>query len=162
MGLDPTDSSDAYDDPDRDGERNIDEVVAHTNPMVALSPSHPVVRYLYDVAPFTKTTGEACFQIDVRHITLLTTGKGTSSRSGANRVLLYFTEAPLDRALDHGHVRIACADVRYVDGALKTPISGVVPFVEADFKEAMAFDPSKDCKVPAENRDAGTGGTGSP
>jgi hypothetical protein len=162
LGLDPTDSSDAYDDPDRDGERNLDEVVAHTNPMVASSPSHPVVRYLYDVAPFTKTTGEACFQIDVRHITLLTTGKGTSSRSGANRVLLYFTEAPLDRALDHGHVRIACADVRYVDGVLKTPISGVVPFAEADFKEAMAFDPSRDCKVLAENRDAGAGGAGSP
>jgi len=169
LGMNPLDSADAYEDPDRDGERNIDEVVSHTSPMVALSPSHPVVRYLYDVAPFTKTTGDTCFQIDVRHIKLLTTKLSTTPkdptpRAGRNRVLLYFDEAPLDRALDHGRVRIACADVRFVDGVLKSPADGVVPFLEDDFKPARSFDQRSHCKdfssIPMPTKDAGVSDAG--
>ena len=160
LGMDPLSRDDVYDDPDRDGERSIDEVKAHTNPQVAASPSHPVVRYLYDIGPFTKATGEQCFQLDVRHIKLLTTGKGTESRLGLNRVLLYFDEAPVDRALDYGRMRVACVDVRYVDGALKSPSDGLVSFVEADFKPAETFDQKKHCKdltsIPMPTRDAGT------
>ena len=160
LGMDPLSRDDVYDDPDRDGERSIDEVKAHTNPMVASSPSHPVVRYLYDIAPFTKTTGEQCFQLDVRHIKLLTTGKGTESRLGLNRVLFYFDEAPVDRALDYGRMRVACVDVRYVDGALKSPSDGLVSFSETDFKPAETFDQRKDCKdltsIPMPSKDAGS------
>ena len=168
LGMDPLNRDDAYDDPDRDGERSIDEVKAHTNPLVAASPSHPVVRYLYDVAPFTTTTGDECFQLDVRHIKLLTTGKGTESRLGLNRVLLYFDEAPVDRALDFGRVRVACVDVRYVDGVLKSPPDGLVSFSAADFKPTTpdpanpneeTFDQRKHCLdrtsiIP--DRDAGS------
>ena len=169
LGMDPLDPTDVYDDPDRDGERNIDEVKAHTNPQVAASPSHSVVRYLYDIAPFTSTIGYQCFHLDVRHIKLLTTGKGTDSRLGVNRVLLYFDEAPIDRALDPGRVRVACVDVRYVDGVLKSPSDGLVSFSKEDFKPAgrtaakqgeLPFDPMKDCvdktsEVPP-NQDAGS------
>jgi hypothetical protein len=126
VGMDPLDREDAFADPDRDDERNIDEVTAHTNPKVALSPSHPVVRYLYDAVPFTKETGESCFQLDARHIKLLTTGKGTNAKLGLNRVLLYFTEVPVGRAMDPGQVRVACVDVRYLDGAVKSPVDGQV------------------------------------
>jgi uncharacterized protein YegL len=160
LGMDPLDRRDAYDDPDRDGERNIDEVKAHTNPMIAASPSHPVTRYLYDVAPFSKPTGEQCYALDVRHIKLMTTGKGTEARLGVNRVLFYFDEAPLDRALDYGRVRVACVDVRYVDGVLKSPADGRVPLLETDFVAAETFDQRKHCKdltsIPMTTADAGS------
>jgi hypothetical protein len=98
--------------------------------------------------------------VDVRHIKLLTTGKGTSSRLGVNRVLLYFDEAPVDRALDPGRVRVACVDVRYVDGVLKSPSDGLVSFHETDFWPAETFDQRKDCvdktsEAPP-NQDAGS------
>jgi hypothetical protein len=161
LGMDPLARDDIYADPDRDDERNIDEVKTHTNPMVAASPSHPVVRYLYDVVPFTKSTGEECFQLDVRHIKLLTTGKATSSRLGQNRVLLYFDEAPLNRSLDYGRVRVACVDVRYVDGVVKSPWNGQVALAETDFIPAETFEQSKHCKdltaIPLPEPDAGAG-----
>jgi uncharacterized protein YegL len=164
LGMDPLNRDDAYDDPDRDGERNIDEVKAHTNPMVALSPAYPVVRYLYDVVPFTKDTGDQCFHLDVRHIKLMTTGKNTTARLGLNRVLFYFDEAPLDRALDYGRVRIACVDVLYVDGAVKSPSDGLVSLSETDFKPAETFDQRKDCKdltsIPMPTKDAGASAAG--
>jgi hypothetical protein len=161
LGLDPLNPDDAYDDPDRDGERNVDEVKAHVNPMVAASPSHPVVRYLYDVAPFIDDAGQQCFDIDVRHIKLLTTGKGTDARLGVNRVVLYFDEAPLDRARDPGNVRIACVDVRYVDNVLKSPSDGLVPPARLTFQEAKKFKWDSDhCQdltsIPMPTRDAGT------
>jgi hypothetical protein len=161
-GMDPLDRTDAFGDIDRDGERNLDEVTAHTNPSVASPPGYQPVRYLYDVAPFTKVTGERCYHLDVRHIKLLTTGRGTNAltagndpnaKLGVNRVLLYFDEAPVGRVLDYGNVRVACADVRFVDGAVKSPSDGVVPLIERcpqvpacpppppcmDFKPARSF-----------------------
>jgi hypothetical protein len=133
LGMDPLDREDAFADPDRDGERNFDEAKAHTNPQVAVSPTHPPVRYLYEVVPFTKPehseapawTGEQCFKLDVRHIKLVTTGKGTA-QLGFNRVLLTYTEVPVGRANDLGQVRVACVDARYLDGAVKSPWDGRV------------------------------------
>ena len=140
LGLDPLDPEDAFADPDRDGERNLDEVKAHTNPQVATSSTHPATRYLYDVVPFTKTentlapswTGEQCFKLDVRHIKLVTTGKGTGAKQGINRVLLYYTEVPVGLDRDHGQVRVACVDVRYLDGAVKSPWTGRVVVKQLD------------------------------
>jgi hypothetical protein len=75
-------------------------------------------------------------------------------------VLLYFDEAPIDRALDFGRVRIACVDVRYVDAALKSPSNGLVSFAETDFVPAEAFDQRKHCKdlssLPMPSQDAGS------
>jgi uncharacterized protein YegL len=129
-GMNPLDRTDAFGDLDNDKVRNLDEVTAHTNPTVASPPGYQPVRYLYDVAPFTKVTGERCYHLDVRHIKLLTTGKGTNATSGVNRVLVYFDEAPVGRVLDYGNIRVACADVRFVDGAVKSPSDGVVPLIE--------------------------------
>jgi hypothetical protein len=168
-GMDPLDPSDAFADPDRDGERNLDEIKGHTDPQVASTSAHPVVRYLYDVAPFTKTTGEECFSLDVRHIKLMTTGRGTDSPVGVNRVYLYFGEAPLGRALDPGSVRVACADVRYMEGAWKSPASGTVAFKPdgddlPDFHPVMAFNPAEHCLDHTNDAppdpDAGTAGGG--
>ena len=145
-GMDPLDRTDAFGDIDRDGERNLDEVTAHTNPTVASRPGYQPVRYLYDVSPFTKDTGERCYHLDVRHIKLLTTGKGTGAPQGVNRVLLYFDEAPVGRVLDYGNIRVACVDVRYVDGAVKSPWNGVVALQDADFVPAARFKQDKDCR----------------
>jgi hypothetical protein len=144
--MDPLDRSDAFGDIDRDGERNLDEVTAHTNPATTSRPGDEPVRYLYDVAPFTKDTGERCYHLDVRHIKLLTTGKGTAATQGVNRVLMYFDEAPVGRVLDYGNIRVACVDVRYVDGAVKSPWNGVVALQDADLVPAARFKQDKDCR----------------
>jgi hypothetical protein len=139
LGMDPLDPTDAFADPDRDDERNIEEVKTHTNPNVAVSASHPVVRYLYDVEPFTRKDGKRCYQMDVRHIKLLTTGKGTAAtRLGINRVVVYFDEVPVGRAMDLGHIRTACVDVRYLDGQVKSPQDGWVRLQESDFTVPQA------------------------
>jgi uncharacterized protein YegL len=156
-GMDPLDPSDAFGDMDRDGQRNLDEVTAHTNPNVAPRPGHEPIPYLYDVAPFTNDTGERCYHLDVRHIKLLTTGTGTDSRMGVNRVLVYFDEAPVGRVLDYGRVRVACVDVRYVDGALKSPSVGVVALTaetDADCTRVLQTTGANNiCFIPAERFD---------
>lgn len=175
LGMDPLDPSDGLADPDRDGERNIDEVKAHTNPNVAVSAAHPVVRYLYEVQPFTRQDGKRCYQMDIRHIKLLTTGKGTSARLGINRVALYFDEVPVGRTMDLGRMRTACVDVRYLDGKVKSPQDGWVRISENDFTPAGRQvdllekdlppdpnrDPSKHCAdhtsdLPVAGADGGT------
>jgi hypothetical protein len=160
-GMNPLDANDAFGDMDGDGDRNLDEITAHTNPNVAPPPGYQPTRYLYDLAPFTKDTGERCYHLDVRHIKLLTTGKGTQSPLGVNRVLLYFDEAPVGRVLDYGRVRVGCVNVRYVDGAVKSPSDGVVSVMDQcppappppalpppcmDLKPAETFDQTTDCK----------------
>ena len=66
----------------------------------------------------------------------------------------------MDRALDFGHVRVACVDVRYVDGILKSPADGLVSFSEADFKPAQPFDQRNPCKdntsIPMPSKDTGS------
>jgi hypothetical protein len=51
-------------------------------------------------------------------------------------------------------------DVRYVDGALKSPSDGLVSFSETDFKPAETFDQRKDCldrtSIPMPSKDAGS------
>ena len=145
-GMNPLDANDAFGDMDSDGDRNLDELMAHTNPNVAPPPSYQPTRYLYDITPVTKDTGQRCYDLDVRHIKLLTTGKGTDSRLGVNRVLFYFDEAPVGRVLDYGSIRVACVDVRYVDGAVKSPWDGVVALTNADFIAAARFDQATNCK----------------
>jgi uncharacterized protein YegL len=175
LGMDPLDSTDAFADPDRDDAHNIDEVKAHTNPNVAVSAAHPVVRYLYEVEPFTRADGKRCYQLDVRHIKLMTTGKGTNARLGVNRVVVYFDEVPVGRAMDLGKMRTACVDVRYLDGKVKSPQDGWVRLQETDFTTAglkvdllerdltpeQRADPTRHCldhtaDVPIVGADGGT------
>jgi hypothetical protein len=110
--------------------------------------------------------------------TQLTIEKGTHSQLGVNRVLLYVNEAPVDRARAPGRLRVACVDVRYVDGVIKSPSNGLVSFAETgneiqfqpanqdsvrqrpDGSYEVVFNPATDCKdrtseLPP-NQDAGS------
>lgn len=150
LGMDPLDPADAFEDPDRDGERNLDEVKAHTNPHAAVSAAHPVVRYLYDVVPFSRADGKKCYRYDVRHIKLITTNTWTETglpdpndaertlkvNMGVNRVVLYFDQVAVGRANDLGAMTTACLDVRYVDGKVKSPQDGWVKVLDTDFAKA--------------------------
>ncbi len=146
-GLDPLDPTDGTGDFNRDGERNLDEIVAHLDPKAALPPDGQRRRYLYDIVPFNREAdGRRCYRVDVRHVQLVTTGKGTDSPRGYNRVLVYFDEAPLSSGRDYGNYRVACMTVRYVDGGFKSPPSGVVSVSDESFVSLSRFDPTKDCR----------------
>src|SRR5439155_20953012 len=67
LGLDPNDASDAWGDPDRDGERTLDEVRKHTDPLVADQDGRPAdSTYAYDVvrSPSADGTG-TCYDVEV-------------------------------------------------------------------------------------------------
>jgi hypothetical protein len=156
-GMNPLDASDAFGDLDSDGDRNLDEVTAHTNPNVAPPLGYTPVRYLYDVAPVTSDTDQRCFSLDIRHIKLITAGKGTNTAPGKNRVLVYIDEAPVGRMLDPGRFRVACVDVRYVDGAFKSPADGVVALKDTDFIPTSTFGRAspQPCRDLTSSPDAG-------
>ena len=146
-GLNPLDASDAQADADHDGIRNIDEIRQHTNPQ-AREPqaSAAETHYLYDVASAPKTSdGRTCYDVTIRNVTLMSSGQGTQSPRGDNRVLVYFVEAPTDLPLDFGTLKIACVDARYVDGQLKQPASGKISLSTDNFVDATAFVAARDC-----------------
>jgi hypothetical protein len=162
MGLDPLDPNDALGDINRNGVRNADEIRAHLSPTVATTDAERQLAYLYDVAPLTKPDGRKCYHFDVRHVRLATTGRGTEALLGKNRILLYADEAPVTSTVAYGQLRVACVDVRYVDGALKLPLSGSVHFEDTDFVDVARFDPQAGCRdltgsgAAAPGRDGGT------
>ena len=170
-GLDPLDPDDALADPDHDGVRSIDEVRAHTNPLVADQDiGVRDNRYSYEVLGTTIEPGDVtCYDLAVHNVRLLTTGGGTDAPIGKNRIYLNFVESLRDRPSDYGLLRTACVDVRYVDGAFKSPPSGQVAlddkaFIAAARRKASdcidltAFATSPDGGVP----DGGGGGDGGP
>ena len=103
-----------------------------------------------------------CYSMVVRNIRLLTTGNGTDSLKGKNRVFIYFIEALKDRPQDYGSLRVACVDTRYVDGLFKSPASGKVVLTDKQFVAPTRLDPDKDCidltAVDESTPDGGAGG----
>ena len=146
-GLDPLDPGDAAADPDRDNLRSADEVRMHTDPLVADQAGRAGdSRYGYEVVATEAMAGErTCYDLTVRDIRLLTTGSGTGSLIGKNRVFLYFIEALKDRPQDFGALRVACVDARYVDGLFKSPPSGRVVLEDKQFVSPARFKPDSDC-----------------
>ena len=158
-GLDPLDANDAQGDPDHDGARSIDEIRWHTDPFVAdQDVGVHDNRYAYDVLATTSQSGDrTCYDIAVHGIRLVTTGAGTDSLPGANRIFLYFIEALRDRPQDFGLLRAACIDTRFVDGAFKSPPSGVVALDDKQFVAASRLKPATDC---IDLTAVGSGGSG--
>jgi von Willebrand factor type A domain/Bacterial TSP3 repeat len=146
-GLDPLNPDDAVGDADNDGLRNIDEIRVHLNPNERNSSSGDAdVRYRYLVNKTeTRPDGSNCYHGEVQNIRLLTTGTGTDSPRGVSRLMVSFVEAPNDRPLDFGEQRVACAEVRYIAGAVKAPASGIIELKDENFKTPSSFDAARDC-----------------
>lgn len=158
--LDPLDPNDAVDDANRNGIRNVDEIRAHLSPTAATTDAVRQLAYLYDIAPASKPDGRKCYHFEVRRVRLATTGRGTDALLGKNRIFVYAEEAPTTSKVAYGQLRVACVDARFVDGALKLPMSGSVHFEDKDFVEVARFDPTKDCRdlTGAPAADAGAPG----
>jgi len=125
--------------------RNIDEIRVHLNPNernAAAGDTDVRYRYLVNLDE-TRPDGSVCYKAEVRNIRLLTTGTGTDSPRGASRLFVSFIEAPTDEPLDFGKMRQACADVRFVAGAVKSPASGIIELTDDNFK--VTLDPTRDC-----------------
>jgi hypothetical protein len=165
MGLDPLDPADALDDRNRDGVRNADQIRAHLSPTEPLTPEAQQLAYRYDIAPVQKPDGRKCYRFDVKHLRLGTTGRGTDELLGKNRIVVYANEAPTTTKVSFGNLRVACADARYVDGALKLPMSGSIHFEDTDFVDVARFDPDTSCRDltgTTPGSDAGASGPGAP
>lgn len=162
MGLDPLDPTDALGDDNRDGVRNADQIRAHLSPTEPLSPEMQRLAYLYDIEPSSKPDGRKCYRFAVKHIRLATTGRGTDELLGKNRILVYMNEAPTTTNVAFGNLRVACVDARFVDGALKLPMSGSVHFEDTDFVDVARFDPDKNCRDLTGTAPAGDAGTPGP
>jgi hypothetical protein len=78
----------------------------------------------------------------------VTTGKGSGQPLGWNQVLVQFLEAPADRPLDIGELRVACVNARYIDGDVKLPASGKIALTDANFVSAASFRATRDCVTP--------------
>ena len=106
--------------------------------------------------------------MQVHNVRLMSTGAGTESMVGRNRVMLFFDEALKDRPQDYGSLRVACIDARYVNGAFKSPASGKVALTDKQFVDPASFKPDRDCvnlTAPDQlsdggSRDGGDGGGG--
>ena len=96
----------------------------------------------------TMSNGQICYDLTVRDVRLVTTGKGADGQVlGVNRIMVYFNEAPADRPLDFGSLRVACLDTRYVDGAVKAPPNGLVTLKDAQFTK-LGSNKSIEVDVP--------------
>ena len=157
-GTNPKDAADAFGDINQDGIRNFDEVRMHLSPTAAVAQSELQYSYVSSLLPMAVDGGSGagrCFQLDVQHIRLVTTGAGTGAQLGKNRIMIYADQAPVDSTVAYGQYSVACLDVLYIDNALKIPQSGVVQLLPTDFVNGDIFDPAVNCKDM-------TGGAGIP
>ena len=167
-GTNPKDATDAFGDINQDGIRNFDEIRMHLSPTAAVAQSELQFSYVNSLVPMTADGGSgagSCYQLDVQHIRLMTTGAGTGAQLGKNRIMIYADQAPVDSTAAYGQYSVACVDVLYIDKALKLPQSGVVQLLPTDFVDGNSFNPALNCKdltggagIPTNNfsGDAGT------
>jgi hypothetical protein len=155
-GLDPLDPNDALEDSDGDGVRNIDEIRNHTNPHLVPPPGGDgALQYVYDVgSPVAQADGSNCYDFTVGNVQMLTTGRGTQSMLGRNRIMVYFLDGPTDQAVTLDAPKVACIDTRFVDGVVKAPANGIIHLTPADFRplncmsgtNCVAFDARLHCR----------------
>jgi hypothetical protein len=107
----------------------------------------------------TNLDGSTCYDFVIRNVRLLTTGKGTNSQLGRNRIFITFDQAPTDRPLDYGDLRMACIDTRYVNSAVKAPASGVVHLDDIQLVAPTQLNPATDCIDLTGQVTVGDGGT---
>ena len=162
-GMNPLDPTDAIGDINRDGILNEAEVKVALSPTAQVSPSEKAfaLTYSFDALPSASATTGTCYQFLVEHMRLLTPPATPSTPEGFNRVYYDVFETAVDSPTNFASVRRACADVLYVNGKVKIPLTGSVSFVDSDFVDLGGFDPAVDCKdLTKDVFDAGGGGNG--
>ena len=119
--------------------------------------------------PSTSANTGTCYQFSIQHLRLLTpaatpsTANGPATREGYNRIFYDVFETAVDTPTNFSTVRRACADVLYVNGTMKIPLTGTVNFVDTDFVDITQFNATTDCKDLTKGltpEGAGDGGAG--
>lgn len=120
-------------DADADGGANADEIRWHTDPNRDDVAHRSKLAYGYRQWELPVTTGQACYEFEVKNITLASTGSppayqtadDVSPPGGWNRIMLYFAQTPYDDPLGDPIYRVACVEARYVEERdLKIPAGG--------------------------------------
>jgi len=149
-GMNPLDPTDAYGDINKDGILNLNEIQEGLSPTAQISYGERQFAFASTLEPLVTADATAsdstCYQFDVQHMRLLTTGKTPIGPQGGNRIYYDIYATAADTPTNLATVRRACADVLYVNGTLKLPLSGVVDFVDSDFVDIAQFDPTMNCK----------------
>jgi hypothetical protein len=146
-GMNPLDPTDAHGDINRDGILNLDEIQIGLSPSQQISPIERPFAFTYQLTPPPPpSTATGCYAFDVQHLRLASTGATALLPQGVNRIYYDVFETAEDSPTNLATVRRACADVLYIDGVAKLPLTGAVSFVDSDFVDLEAFDPKKNCK----------------
>lgn len=144
--MDPLDPTDAHGDINRDGILNLDEIQIGLSPFQQVLPSERTYAFTSTFDALTTQATSGCYNFDVQHIRLVTTGDTTISAEGGNRIFYDVYQAEEDSPASLSSVRRACANLIYVDGHVKLPLSGKVLFEDSDFVDLDSFDPKTNCK----------------
>jgi hypothetical protein len=145
-GLNPLDPTDAHGDNNRDGILNLNEIQDGLSPTAQVSLAERPFALTYSLTSEADASSSGCYEFDVQHLRLQTTGLTPIGPRGGNRIYYDVFEAAEDSPTNLATVRRACADVLYVEGVAKVPLTGVVTFVDDDFVDVSQFDPTKNCK----------------
>jgi von Willebrand factor type A domain/Bacterial TSP3 repeat len=163
-GMDPLNPADANGDINRDGILNEPEIKMGLTPSLQVAPSEMSFAYgeQFIAQPSNGSTTGTCYDFSLQHIRLMTTAATPTTPQGYNRVYYDVFETPMDSPTNFSTVRRACADVLFVNGKFKIPLTGTVNFVDSDFVDIRQFDPTKNCKDLTQGVagvDGGSGGT---
>ena len=160
--MNPLNPTDAHGDIDRNGILNLDEIAIGLSPFAQVSSTERGFAFTSAWSPEASSVnaGGACYQFDVQHVRLVTTGDNAVAREGGNRVYFDVYQSEEDSPATLATVRRACADVLYVNGGVKLPLNGVVNFADSDFVNLQTFNPTKNCKDMTQGFDAGVLGAG--
>ncbi len=171
-GTNPLDPTDAYGDINRDGILNEAEIKDQLSATLQVAESERIyaLDYSFQADPAISSATGVCYKFLVQHMRLLTTGNTAIAPEGDNRIYYDVFETAEDSPTNLSTVRRACADVLYIDGKVKLPLTGAVSFVDSDFVDITQFDPTMNCKdltkgfgdagVDGARVDGATGGMG--
>jgi len=163
-GMNPLDPTDAFGDINRDGILNAAEIKAGLSPVDQVSSTELpfALTYNFEAEPSASGTTGTCYQFLVQHLRLLTPAMTPTASEGYNRIYYDVYQTAVDSPTNFATVRRACADVLFVDGKEKSPLTGTVNFVDSDFVDIQQFSPALNCKdlTTGLGQDAGSDGGG--
>jgi hypothetical protein len=147
--MNPLDPTDAFGDINRDGILNEAEIKMGLSPTAQVSSTELPTAISYEFNAQAADGGSSngtCYDFSVEHLRLLTPAKTTAVEEGYNRIYYDVYQTAVDTPTTYASVRRACADVLFVDGKVKAPLTGTVSFVDSDFVDISSFNPSLNCK----------------